>query len=219
LHRWISPAILPLMSTTDRQPDTIAVHVLEAAASHDSRLVDHLTRLINDVYAVAESGLWRDGATRTTPSEVAELIRAEQIAVATRHGRIVGSIRIHDVADDVSELGLLVADPDHRGTGVGRALVAFAEQSSRERGLRAIQLELLVPRTWRHPDKEFLKAWYGRIGYRLVRTASFDDAYPHLAPLLATPCDLTVYEKPLQTGGQRASRRNSRISIAASPPA
>jgi hypothetical protein len=24
-----------------------------------------------------------------------------------------------------------------------------------------------------------------------------DDAYPHLSPLLATPCDLQVYEKPL----------------------
>ena len=44
--------------------------------SRDARLVDHLTGLINDVYAVAESGLWRDGATRTTASELAELIGA-----------------------------------------------------------------------------------------------------------------------------------------------
>jgi GNAT superfamily N-acetyltransferase len=161
--------------------------------------VDHVTGLVNDVYATAESGLWRNGAPRTTAAELAELIRAEQIAVATRHGQIVGSVRLHDVADDLSEFGMLVAAPDQRGTGVGRALVAFAEEHSRERGLRAIQLELLVPRAWRHPSKEFLKAWYGRLGYRPVRTGSLDDGHPHLAPLLATPCDLEIYEKPLPT--------------------
>jgi GNAT superfamily N-acetyltransferase len=185
------------MTTTGRQRAAIAVDLLDEAAGHDGRLVDHLTGLINDVYATAESGLWRSAATRTTEPELAELIRAGQIAVATRDGRIAGSIRVHDVAHDVSEFGLLVAAPRHRGTGVGRSLVAFAEQRSRERGLLAMRLELLLPRAWRHPSKEFLKAWYGRIGYRLVRTGSIHDAHPQLAPLLATPCDLTVYEKPL----------------------
>ena len=51
-----------------------------------------------------------------------------------------------------------------------------------------------------HPNKEFLKAWYGRIGYRVIRTGRMDRAYPHLAPLLATPCDLLGYEKPLHRG-------------------
>jgi hypothetical protein len=60
-----------------------------------------------------------------------------------------------------------------------------------------MQLELLVPRGWQHPNKEFLKSWYGRRGDRLIRTTSMDDSHPHLAPLLATPCDLEVHEKPL----------------------
>jgi GNAT superfamily N-acetyltransferase len=182
----------------------IAIGLLEAADSDDARLVEQLTRLINDVYAIAERGLWHDGATRTTATELAELIRAPQIAVATRDGRIAGSVRIHDVADDASEFGMLVAAPERRGTGVGRALVDFAEGHSRERGLRAIQLELLVPRRWRHPNKEFLKAWYARRGYRLIRTGHIGGAHPHLAPLLATPCDLAVYEKPLLARSARS---------------
>ena len=73
-----------------------------------------------------------------------------------------------------------------------------------------MQLELLVPRGWRHPSKEFLEAWYGRRGYRLIRTGSIDDAYPELAPLLATPCDLAVYEKPLRPGARnRATTANA----------
>jgi GNAT superfamily N-acetyltransferase len=178
-----------------------AIRLLEPADSHDVLLLEELTGLVNGVYASAERGLWRDGAARTTAPELAELIGARQIAVATRDGQIVGSVHVHTVAEDASEFGMLVAHPDHRGKGVGRALVDFAERHSREQGMRAMQLELLVPRGWRHPSKEFLRAWYGRRGYRLIRTIGVDESHPHLAPLLATPCDLEAYEKPLQ--GQR----------------
>ena len=124
------------------------VGVLDATASRDSELVDQLTGLINDVYATAERGLWCDGATRTTTTELAQLVAARQIAVATASdGRIVGSICVQQVTDDASEFGMLVAAPDHRSTGIGRTLVEFAEGQSRERGRRTIQLELLVPCT------------------------------------------------------------------------
>ena len=97
--------------------------------------------------------------------------------------------------------------PTQRGTGVGRALIDFVERRSRERGLRASQLELLVPRAWSHPSKEFLKGWYGRSGYRIVRTGRIDDAYPHLGPLLATPCDFEIHEKPLRRARRRAEHQ------------
>jgi GNAT superfamily N-acetyltransferase len=193
LDRSIPAAMLEGMSRND-----ITLRLLAPADGDDARVVDRLTGLVNDVYATAESGLWHDGATRTTATELAQLIRAREIVVATRQGRIVGSVRLHDVAADVSEFGLLVAAPDQRHTGVGRALLDFAERHSRERGLRAIRLDLLVPRDRAHPSKEFLKAWYGRRGYRLVRTGTIDGAYPHLAPLLVTPCDLEIHEKPLR---------------------
>jgi GNAT superfamily N-acetyltransferase len=92
---------------------------------------------------------------------------------------------------------MLVAHPAQRDTGVGRALVDFAEQRSRDQGRRTMQLELLVPLSWQHPSKEFLKAWYGRRGYRISRTTTLDDVHPHLAPLLATPCDLQIFTKSL----------------------
>ena len=55
-----------------------------------------------------------------------------------------------------------------------------------------------MPREWSHPGKEFLTSWYGRRGYRLVGTTTLDGAYPHLAPLLATPCDLQIHRKALR---------------------
>jgi GNAT superfamily N-acetyltransferase len=186
----------------------IAVRRLDGASSRDAGLVERLTRLINDVYTTAEDGLWRDDATRTTTSEVAELVAGGQIAVATTaDGHIVGSVRVHQISHDIDEFGMLVAAPEHRGTGIGRALVDFVERDAGARGMRAIQLELLVPRTRQHPGKEFLKSWYGRRGYRLVQTRRMDDAHPHLAPLLATSCNLEVYEKPLRAPASDLARQ------------
>jgi GNAT superfamily N-acetyltransferase len=175
----------------------IEIELLAAAAGEDAMLMERIADLINEVYAVAEEGLWLDGATRTTADGVAELTRAGEIAVARVRGRIVGCVRVQRLDERTGELGMLVADPALRGEGVGRELLRFAERRCSADGLGTMQLELLVPRGWTHPTKEFLAAWYSRIGYRIARTGMIDEAYPSLAPLLATPCDFVIYQKGL----------------------
>jgi GNAT superfamily N-acetyltransferase len=179
----------------DRMPMTISVELQETT---DPALVERLTELINAVYVVAEDGLWVSGAQRTSAPQLTRLIEAGEIAVATLDGELAGAVRVHALADDAAEFGMLAAVPELRGRGVGRALIDFAEDRSRDRGLRAMRLELLVPLHWRHPSKEYLDRWYRRIGYRVVRTTTLDENYPELAPLLATPCELRIYEKPLE---------------------
>src|SRR5690242_583257 len=164
----------------------------------DTALVALLADLINDVYAVAEQGLWRDDATRTTAPQLAQLIEAREIAVARVDGEIAGAVHVHAVSDGPGLFGMLAVGPEHRGAGVGRELVEFAERHCRDRGRAAMQLELLVPRTWRHPTKVFLDGWYRRLGYRVVRRTTLDENYPELVPMLATECELLVYEKPLE---------------------
>jgi GNAT superfamily N-acetyltransferase len=125
------------------------------------------------------------------------LVAAGRIAIARMDHRIAGCVRLELVEDGPAELGMLAAAPELRGIGVGRQLVHFAEARSRDRAADIMQLELLVPQTWAHPSKEFLKAWYLRMGYQIVRKARFDEDYPGLASLLATPCDLLVFHKYL----------------------
>jgi GNAT superfamily N-acetyltransferase len=175
----------------------IDVELLPATAGDDARLMRRITDLTNEVYSVAEDGLWVSGATRTTVDEMAELTRAGEIAVARFDGEVVGSVRVQRLDDATGEFGMLVADPARRGLGVGTELVSFAERSCRAGGLGTMQLELLVPRDWTHPSKEFLAEWYTRMGYRVARTGTIDEAYPELAPLLATPCDFVIYHKAL----------------------
>ncbi|MDQ1576440.1 MAG: hypothetical protein QOH55_1590 [Microbacteriaceae bacterium] len=176
---------------------SFTIEVLPAASATHAETVTTITSLVNGVYAASEQGLWIEGALRTTEAEVADLIRRGEIAAATSDGSILGSVRIQRLDATTGEFGMLAADPDHRGVGIGRELVAFAEVWARDHGLASMQLEVFAPRAWSHPSKVFLMQWYERIGYRRIRTGALEEAHPALAPLLATPCDFAVYRKEL----------------------
>jgi GNAT superfamily N-acetyltransferase len=185
------------MSSMKAPSPSLEIALLPPAAASDTALVGMISDLVNRVYAIAEEGLWVEGATRTTTSAMTELIAAGQIAVARMDGRIMGAVRIQQLDAGRGEFGMLVADPAHREKGIGRGLIAFAEELSRQRGLAVMQLELLVPREFTHPTKAFLHAWYMRLGYQPARSGTIDETYPQLALLLATPCDFVVYHKDL----------------------
>ncbi|MDR6907690.1 GNAT superfamily N-acetyltransferase [Agromyces sp. 3263] len=179
----------------------IEIDVEPAASADDAALVTALADLINGVYVIAEAGLWVDGARRTDAREIAELIGQQELATARIAGEVVGVVRVHALDAGTAEFGMLAADPAHRGIGIGRALVSFAERWAEARGFGVLQLELLVPTSWQHPSKRFLADWYARIGYREVRRGPLRELYPELEPLLATPCVLVVSQKSLAVGG------------------
>ena len=113
-------------------------------------------------------------------------------------GEVVGSVRVRRVDSPTpASSGCWSPTPPTAGSGSDASLVRFAERTSREEGMRTMRLELLVPKGWTHPTKAFLAAWYARLGYRVVHTGRLEDDYPTLAPLLATPCDLMIYDKSL----------------------
>ena len=156
-----------------------------------------ITDLVNVVYEEAERGLWQQDAARTNVAQVIELTCAGELAIARRDGQLTGVVRIQQLDDDTGEFGMLAADPAFRGRGIGRDLIRYAEDATRSSGRRYMQLELLVPRTWTLASKEFLAAWYDRLGYRLQRLGQIEEAYPDLAPLLSTPADFRIYRKTL----------------------
>lgn len=175
----------------------LEIAMLPSAAADDVQLVAVLTSLINDVYAVAEEGLWARGTSRTSAEEISTLVRAGQVAVARVGEQIVGCVRIQLLECGVGEFGMLAVVPSHRSAGVGGELVRFAEQAVRTHRCETMQLEVLVPRGWSHPSKEFISSWYTRIGYRPVRIGAIEETYPELAPFLATPCDFVIYHRAL----------------------
>ena len=176
------------------------VRLLRADASESAQLMRAIAELVNRVYAVAEAGQWLPGTSRTTVAEVTELTRAGEIIVARLgggSGAVVGVVRVKRLEAEIGEVGMLAADLEHRHLGIGRELSALAIDLLRERGVTTIQKELLAPRHWHQPSKRFMADWFERRDFKVVRRGGLEELYPRLAPLLATPCDLIIYQKPL----------------------
>jgi GNAT superfamily N-acetyltransferase len=183
---------------------TAEVKPLAPDEARDEALLAEFVRLINEAYAVGEAGLWLEGTTRTEPGEIAEAIRNGGMLAATLEGRLVGCAYVRPVDAGTADLGLVAAAPDRWGSGVGRELVRSAENLMRSGGVTTMQLELLVPKGWVHPEKERLSGWYTRLGYRVVRSAPFEQVAAHLASQLAVPCEFLIFRKPLADAPGRA---------------
>jgi GNAT superfamily N-acetyltransferase len=153
--------------------------------------------LINEAYDDAESGMWKRRGTRTDPAEVDRLLRARALILAEMDGVLVGSVNVNVLGNGVGEFGMLAADRNHHGAGIGSALVRHAERWARERSCHTMRLELLTPRHWTHPSKTFLRQWYARIGYVPQTTEPLEQMHPELVAELATECDFTVWHKSL----------------------
>ena len=117
------------------------------------------------------------------------------MAVARADGRIVGSVRVRRLDDETGFFGLLAVHPADQGGGIGRQLVRFAEELSRDHGATTMELRLLVPREGDDSNKERLHSWYSRLGYRPTGRADFSASHPDSHSRM--PLDILTYRKSL----------------------
>jgi GNAT superfamily N-acetyltransferase len=148
-----------------------------------------LARIINAAYDTDEVGIWQPGWKRVSVDLVYEMVAAGEIAVAWRDDQPVGCVRVYRLDGNAALFGMLSVDPAAHGTGLGRALIAFAEAAY---DVDEMELELLIPRGAPHPSKVRLHEWYTRLGYRQIGRRDFDE------PELVGPVDLMVYRKNLR---------------------
>jgi deazaflavin-dependent oxidoreductase (nitroreductase family) len=179
------------------RPSRPTVEQLAPHAAGDRALMDELAGIVNAAYAVAEDGLWVEGIERTSPEQVADIVRDGDLLVATVADRLVGCVRVRAIDAATAELGLLSTAPDQWGSGVGGELVRAAEELARARGAATMELVLLDPVDTAHPGKGRLRAWYEALGYRFVRSAPIEEVSSHAAANPVTPCQWLVFRKPL----------------------
>lgn len=79
------------------------------------------------------------------------------LLVAEDYGACVGTVTVR-VGDGVAHLGMLAVDPHRQASGLGRRLVAAAEQAARDGGADAVEMTVIGLRAE-------LIAWYERLGY------------------------------------------------------
>jgi ribosomal protein S18 acetylase RimI-like enzyme len=97
------------------------------------------------------------GPPRPMTDDYEEVIRTRQVTVAERHGAVAGVI-VLAVTDEGFLIDNVAVHPSHRGSGLGRALLEFAEAEARRAGFYSIYL-------YTHERMTENLALYTRIGY------------------------------------------------------
>lgn len=124
---------------------------------------------------------------RTSDAELAETIADEKarVLLARIDGKLAGSVTIRDLGDGRAYLGMLCVDPELQAEGLGRALIADAEDmAADEFGAKVMSMTVVDVRTE-------LIAYYERRGY--VRTGELRPF-----PLsMDVPFQMVVLERPI----------------------
>jgi ribosomal protein S18 acetylase RimI-like enzyme len=94
---------------------------------------------------------------RPMTDDYAEVIANRRVTVAESYGNIVGMI-VLTVDDEGFLIDNVAVEPSHRGEGLGRALLEFAEAEARRTGFDSIHL-------YTHEKMTENLALYSRIGY------------------------------------------------------
>ena len=141
---------------------------LRAAVSGD---IPALVRLINAAFIVEQFVFDGD---RINADEAHAFMETGKFFLAEDAAGFAGCVYL-EIRQDRGYLGLLAVEPAQQGTGLGRKLVAAAEDYLRAEGCVAVDLRVISQRT---P----LPAFYRRLGYVEIATAPFSPSLQTKVP-------------------------------------
>lgn len=133
------------------------------------------------------------GGQRTDPAALAEMLADpdQHLLVAADDGVPTGCVAVTRKAGGRAYLGLLTVEPELQAAGLGRRLIAAAEDCARGFGAGAIEMTVIASR-------RELVAWYERRGYALTgerRPFPLDD--PRFGLPKTRDLEFVVLEKAL----------------------
>jgi N-acetylglutamate synthase-like GNAT family acetyltransferase len=120
---------------------------------------DDLMALINRAFSVEAFFIRGD---RVSPQRLRDYMQTGRFLLAEDNGQLLGCVYV-ELHGDHAYLGLLSVDPGRQKTGLGRRLVAAAEEFAREMGAQRMELTVVNLRTE-------LPVFYQKLGYALTGT-------------------------------------------------
>ncbi len=100
-------------------------------------------------------------------ADYAAIMRDMEVWMAEKDTRLVGALILEPRTDDLL-IWSIAADPTEQGAGLGRTLLAAAEDRARQLGRTVVRLYTGTPLA-------HLVAWYGRHGFAIERIEALSD--------------------------------------------
>jgi GNAT superfamily N-acetyltransferase len=139
--------------------------------------------LINQAFKVEAFFIEGD---RLSPEDTRAYFKKGRFLLADENSALAGVIYV-ELRSDRSYFGLLSVNPDLQKTGLGRRLIAAAEEFAREMGAHHMDITVVNLRTELPP-------FYRKLGYIDDGTAP---VRPDMIPRLLQPCHFIKMTKPL----------------------
>ena len=133
---------------------------------------DAVARLINSAFVIEQFFIERD---RTNPETVRRLLKIGKFLLAEDEPILVACIYL-ELRGERGYFGMLSVEPSRQRMGVGRQLIAAAENYFRDAGCRFCDLKIVDVRT------ELLEL-YHRLGYTETGAGPYDDPVPTKMPV------------------------------------
>jgi GNAT superfamily N-acetyltransferase len=151
-------------------------------------------------YAETEVEVWGENHIRISKTDFIALIKCGEIFGAFIDSQLVGSVRLFKKDPQTFSFGLLSADLNMQGKGIGNTLVSYIETRAKQKGAVYMDIEILRAVTLEPPFKKRLKEWYIKLGYTYTQSGSFLELKPYhadKAKKLIQPCVFDCYQKIL----------------------
>jgi GNAT superfamily N-acetyltransferase len=147
----------------------------------ESKDAEAIAAVINAAFRVER--FFIDG-DRTNPDHIRSLLQTGVFLLAEESSQLIGCVYV-ELRGAQGYFGLLAIDPERQKTGLGKHLVAAAEDYCRAAGCQEMELQIVNVR-------EELPGFYQRLGYCETGIAPFKSLnQPKL------PCHFVKMSKPL----------------------
>jgi len=143
----------------------------------------NLMALINQAFKVEAFFIEGD---RLSPEDTRAYFKKGRFLLADENSALAGVIYV-ELRSDRSYFGLLSVNPDLQKTGLGRRLIAAAEEFAREMGAHHMDITVVNLRNELPP-------FYRKLGYTEDGT---EPVRPDMIPRLLQPCHFIKMTKPL----------------------
>lgn len=142
-----------------------------------------LLALINQAFEIEAFFIRGD---RLAPQRLRQHMQTGRFLLAEEEGHLLGCVYV-ELHGEAAYLGLLSVAPARQKTGLGRRLVAAAEEFAREMGARRMDLTVVNLRTELPP-------YYEKLGYQLAGTEPIRE---EMVARVTQPCHFVRMSKPL----------------------